>query len=307
MGFLTRRKGLQKDPFLPAPGRAPRRSSAPTLLSLQVPGSPRALDGLAAPCAQHSGKQGICHEDRVTCEARAPDLCENDLDCEGQRKCCYFACGKKCIDLFEEPCMLPVDPGHCRSVTKRWYYVLKRNECKEFNYGGCKGNTNNFLSRKDCMEACSSTGKAFILGNLRASLTRNRIRGPGFEVKLSWFKSWLCHSLAGQSWGSKGLMSALVLVKKGECPFFPSEERMECSDWCRSDADCPQMDKCCESMCGFACARAWTVKSGSCPEKPLSCPKIEKPQCLYDEACPLGEKCCSLCGLRCLEPVMIRQ
>ncbi|XP_045689121.1 WAP four-disulfide core domain protein 8 [Phyllostomus hastatus] len=187
------------------------------------------------------------------CEARAPDLCGNDLDCEGQRKCCYFACGKKCVDLFEEPCMLPVDPGRCKSITKRWYYVLKHNECQQFNYGGCNGNTNNFLSKKDCMAACSSA------------------------------------------------------VKKGECPFFPFEERVECSGWCRSDADCPQMDKCCESMCGFACARAWTVKSGSCPEKPLSCPKIEKPQCLHDEACPLGEKCCSLCGLRCLEPVMISQ
>lgn len=59
-------------------------------------------------------------------------------------------------------------------------------------------------------------------------------------------------------WGSKGLMSALVLVKKGECPLFPSEERKKCSGSCKSDHDCPQMEKCCESMCGFVCARAWT-------------------------------------------------
>lgn len=79
-----------------------------------------------------------------------------------------------CI-LPSEPCMLSVDPGNCRSVNKRWYFDLKDKLCKRFNYGGCSGNANHFLSQNDCMTACSLTGKTFILGNLRASLTRNKI------------------------------------------------------------------------------------------------------------------------------------
>lgn len=46
-------------------------------------------------------KQGDCPQERVICEANAPDLCRDDLTCDGQRKCCFFACGKKCIDLHE--------------------------------------------------------------------------------------------------------------------------------------------------------------------------------------------------------------
>lgn len=76
--------------------------------------------------------------------------------------------------------------------------------------------------------------------------TRPEEKGKLFEGEVGW-----------GGWGSKGLMSALLLVKKGECPSFPSEDRMECSGSCRSDIDCPQMEKCCESMCGFVCAKAW--------------------------------------------------
>lgn len=59
-------------------------------------------------------------------------------------------------------------------------------------------------------------------------------------------------------WGLRKLTSTLVLVKKGQCPLFPFKDRMECPTSCKSDFDCPETDKCCESMCGFVCAKAWT-------------------------------------------------
>ncbi|KAM9589743.1 WAP four-disulfide core domain protein 8 [Trichechus inunguis] len=46
-------------------------------------------------------------------------------------------------------------------------------------------------------------------------------------------------------------------VKKGQCPLFPFNNRMQCPDSCRSDYDCPRTDKCCESTCGFVCAKSW--------------------------------------------------
>uniref|UniRef100_A0A8C5V1D7 WAP four-disulfide core domain 8 n=1 Tax=Microcebus murinus TaxID=30608 RepID=A0A8C5V1D7_MICMU len=91
-------------------------------------------------------------------------------------------------------------------------------------------------------------------------------------------------------------------VKAGQCPLFPLASRMECPPWCRSDADCPESNKCCESTCGFVCAKAWTVKAGFCPRMPLVCPVINKPKCLQDNDCPLAEKCCTDCGLKCMEP-----
>ncbi|XP_006735355.1 WAP four-disulfide core domain protein 8 [Leptonychotes weddellii] len=97
-------------------------------------------------------------------------------------------------------------------------------------------------------------------------------------------------------------MACSSAVKNGQCPLFPFKDRMVCPASCKSDSDCPQTDKCCESMCGFVCAKAWTVKSGFCPRKPMVCSKIDRPKCLKDHDCPVSQKCCSHCGLKCLEP-----
>ncbi|XP_024857047.1 WAP four-disulfide core domain protein 8 isoform X4 [Bos taurus] len=97
------------------------------------------------------------------------------------------------------------------------------------------------------------------------------------------------------------MQACLSAVKDGQCPLFPFKNRMECSASCKSDYDCPLNEKCCESMCGFDCAMAWTVKAGFCPNKPPICSTIDRPKCLQDNDCPLTTKCCSRCGLKCLE------
>ncbi|XP_073092642.1 WAP four-disulfide core domain protein 8 [Manis javanica] len=202
----------------------------------------------ALPGSKVKQKLGVCPKERLACRTEVPDLCKMDLDCHEHLKCCSFACGKKCMDPQQEPCMLPLDPGTCQSKDTHWYFDFKDQLCKPFTYGGCRGNANNFLSREDCREACG------------------------------------------------------LVVKMGQCPLYPFKPRVECLASCKSDIDCPQTEKCCESMCGFVCANAWTVKAGFCPRKPLMCSKIDKPKCLQDEDCPVAEKCCSLCGLKCLEP-----
>ncbi|KAM5219575.1 WAP four-disulfide core domain protein 8 [Hipposideros larvatus] len=218
-----------------------------------------------------AGKPGTCPEERLTCRATIPNLCRTDFNCDGYLKCCSFACGKKCIDLYEEPCMLLLDPGYCNSVTQRWYFDVNHKLCIPFKYGGCLGNANNFLSKEDCLKACALTDK------------------------------------------------------KGLCPAFPFKDQMQCSTLCRSDNDCPDIEKCCDSTCGFVCVTPWKdspnwsqtmiksfkvkclvlsrkVKAGFCPQKPSLCSKIDKPKCMKDEDCPLSEKCCLRCGLKCLEP-----
>lgn len=53
-----------------------------------------------------------------------------------------------------ERCILPVRKGVCRALIPRWSYDPKTKECREFKFGGCDGNGNNFSSRKQCMETC---------------------------------------------------------------------------------------------------------------------------------------------------------
>ena len=40
---------------------------------------------------------------------------------------------------------------------------MERGRCVRFTYGGCQGNENNFLTKRDCEETCPVQGKQFEL------------------------------------------------------------------------------------------------------------------------------------------------
>ncbi|CAH8456011.1 unnamed protein product [Schistosoma rodhaini] len=65
-------------------------------------------------------------------------------------------CETTCMaSSFEEVCQLPKDPGPCTSFQTRYFYDSSTSKCRVFLYGGCLGNFNRFLSRKECELACS--------------------------------------------------------------------------------------------------------------------------------------------------------
>ena len=39
-------------------------------------------------------------------------------------------------------------------MIKRWYYDSELERCKQFVYGGCRGNANNYETRDECKEKC---------------------------------------------------------------------------------------------------------------------------------------------------------
>lgn len=53
-----------------------------------------------------------------------------------------------------EKCLLPMRKGVCRALIPRWTYDPITKECREFKFGGCDGNGNNFATEKQCMEIC---------------------------------------------------------------------------------------------------------------------------------------------------------
>ncbi|XP_029444756.1 tissue factor pathway inhibitor 2 [Rhinatrema bivittatum] len=53
-----------------------------------------------------------------------------------------------------EICLLPPDDGPCRALHSRFYYDRYTQSCKEFSFGGCDGNANNFLTMEDCETTC---------------------------------------------------------------------------------------------------------------------------------------------------------
>ncbi|KAM9669524.1 tissue factor pathway inhibitor isoform 1-T1 [Dama dama] len=51
-------------------------------------------------------------------------------------------------------CLTPADRGLCQANVTRFYYNSVIGKCRPFNYSGCGGNENNFISKKACLRAC---------------------------------------------------------------------------------------------------------------------------------------------------------
>jgi len=56
--------------------------------------------------------------------------------------------------LLQEVCELPLMPGSCFAAFPRVYFDSSDGQCKDFTYGGCAGNANNFRNKEECEELC---------------------------------------------------------------------------------------------------------------------------------------------------------
>lgn len=52
-------------------------------------------------------------------------------------------------------CLEPADSGLCKASERRFYYNSAIGKCRPFNYTGCGGNNNNFITRRDCLITCN--------------------------------------------------------------------------------------------------------------------------------------------------------
>ena len=54
----------------------------------------------------------------------------------------------------EFPCLLPKSVGPCTQSLHRFYFNDQSQTCEAFVFGGCRGNSNNFITLQDCNERC---------------------------------------------------------------------------------------------------------------------------------------------------------
>ena len=53
--------------------------------------------------------------------------------------------------------MQPKDEGSCGAMLEKFYFDKRDGQCKEFMYGGCRGNENNFKDMEECEKQCEGT------------------------------------------------------------------------------------------------------------------------------------------------------
>ena len=69
-------------------------------------------------------------------------VCNDDFTYWSDENC---GCGCK-----PDICKLQPETGLCKAAFTRYYYDADTECCKEFIYGGCGGNDNNFNTQQEC-------------------------------------------------------------------------------------------------------------------------------------------------------------
>ena len=128
-------------------------------------------------CIPDSTDPAVCKREKFTgpCRASLPRWYWDHKSCECKqftyggcqsngnnfetREVCQIQCGSQtCIPNFTEPnvCKREKFTGPCRASMPRWYWDHKACECKQFTYGGCQSNGNNFQTKEVCLTECES-------------------------------------------------------------------------------------------------------------------------------------------------------
>lgn len=71
-----------------------------------------------------------------------------------ERECETTYCPRK-PTCMSSTCLEMPDPGPCREREDMWYFDSSLTKCDIFQYGGCSGNLNRFITQQECEFACT--------------------------------------------------------------------------------------------------------------------------------------------------------
>ncbi|XP_061785017.1 kunitz-type protease inhibitor 1-like [Nerophis lumbriciformis] len=107
-----------------------------------------------------------CLPDQLTCSSGC--CVDKSLECDGVTHCSDRSDEDHCsqlnqtfsrlldIDVNQRKarCTEPPRTGPCRASHTRWYYDPLNTHCRQFTFGGCNGNENNFVEETECDRTC---------------------------------------------------------------------------------------------------------------------------------------------------------
>ncbi|XP_045914427.1 tissue factor pathway inhibitor 2 [Micropterus dolomieu] len=108
----------------------------------------------------------------MQCEPFSYGGCQGNLNrFQDLRSCKEYCSPRKTVPVL---CLDPLDKGKCSASIPRYYYNTITNMCENFIYSGCGGSSNNFVSRRTCMDVCFKGGKKLIRPAKTNRMRRNR-------------------------------------------------------------------------------------------------------------------------------------
>ncbi|XP_064073976.1 papilin isoform X3 [Vanessa tameamea] len=105
------------------------------------------------PCAGNFQRWGF-NSERRRCEQFVWGGCGGNDNRFSSEAACLLRCDPPGAPQQKETCTLPALTGDCADYTQRWFYDTKNRRCRQFYYGGCGGNENNFNSERECEDNC---------------------------------------------------------------------------------------------------------------------------------------------------------
>nr|AFM90128.1 Kunitz-like protease inhibitor [Callorhinchus milii] len=125
-------------------------------------------------------KVGMCYalmhryfynQSSKACEVFMYGGCRGNVNNFQEKEQCEDSCGELAF------CKLKPDRGPCRADFVRYFYNTSTKMCEQFKYGGCLGNTNNFMDPMECHFKCGDKGECLLpiqIGKCRGAIPKWR-------------------------------------------------------------------------------------------------------------------------------------